>query len=1337
MLSRVNNKLHTCLLLLVITLTFPFIFSIAQQSAEDENIIGRYKQILLQKPKEGSTFDRLYQFYLEGSGLDVMLSDYQSEAEAKPNDPNLQLILGHLYKRLGKDTQAIRTYQRAVELVPNNYYTHFALGQLYKTTRRHEDAVIALRKAAELSEQSQNVPPDELILIYQALGHAYFHRDKVDEAIQAWEKIAELDPQDIFARVELADLFREQELYDQAIVQHEEIIKFKNDDPYRVCLSHREIGSLLEEKGEKQAAINRFDTALELTTEGNWLRKDIQHRIIGIFAAESDWKGLIKYYQEKLLNTPNDVELLGLLAATYIENQQVDEGISTYRKGIELAPTDADLRLNLVSTLRNEERFVEAAAEYEILSEQNPDDIGIYRELGELYHHLGNHEKTKQVYQRMIDHSSDNPSTHLILAEIYTGHDWLDEAISEYEKAVTLTPNNLDYIEYFGDFFIRQGNREKALETWNRMVADEKAIAVNYDRLAQLLNKKKFKAEAISAIRDAVALLPEDYSYRETLGKYLMENGEYDQAITEYTSAMNLAPNEFFADKMNDKVIELYRRQGTLTDKITSLETELDRTSLSDTDRFTHLKQLTKMYMKMGNVSYALEVLLKAKQILPNDITINRWFAELYYRQGRLDSANATYQHLISIDSANAREYHSKIAKSYMNVLDYEAAIDTAKQVIANSPLNPEGHQLLAQIAIQTEKYDSAIDSLKNAIRLRPEDIKTRLELSKVYLLAEKPQHALAQYWRCWNISDNINDKLSLIKPLSAIYEDLGKSDELITELRKLARSNTSWVAATLGLSELQRMKGDLSTARFQLAQALNKQRENPPILYHLVQICLEQDDIKEALTYQQQLVQVQPNSENRQQLGKLLFDVGREQEAIQVWTKLLHSKNQTLDAEVKLASLLLRNGLQEEAFIVLERAAEKITGTDAHLPLYQLGTMLVAINEPERAIPYFQGVLEMSDTSDDITEIDTSQTNLNKTKINRNSFTVSRGTITNIQRKQTNGSTSRSRWRPRTLDDAKVGALVHLTTIAQQKGRLNELVQQLQDEADANPNDVNAHEALARLYNLIQDHEKADKVIEKLVDITKNDSTYLTLRIQDIFEKNLSPDQFKNAIDALPTITVEARLQYIAEYAESLYLKGNEEEAIRLLSEIEDSDVSDYAAIYALFFAFTAADKTEIAKKYLVDLSLPQPTKYYDYAFLYEDLINIYLAKGQLEDAIDIVRVFFEKTKPVSVNPRQVSVLNPSSSSSVSRSIQTSFPPFSVYYDEERLLFLRDVSREFWIRGQSEILYTGLKEIQNAAKEQERIYPSLALAYCYWWDGEQEETTNIIIQCIMNFLMI
>ena len=306
------------LCLLVFSLCYnPFIF--AQDGVDDAKIIERYRLMLDRKPKEGSTFDRLYQFYLEGAGLEAMVADYQAAVETKPDDPNLKLILGHIYKRLGKDTDAVKAYQRAVELAPDNYYPHFALGQAYAGLLQHENAISALKQASALAEKTQDATPEEMTTIYKALGRAYFRRDIVDEAISAWTKIAELDPQNIFARTELADLFIEQELYEQAIAQHEAIIKLKKDDPYRICLSHREIGSIYESIGDYKNALQSYDAALRLTTSGNWLRKDLQHRIIGIFAANSDWQKLIVYYQQKLKNSPNEPEILGLLADAYIE----------------------------------------------------------------------------------------------------------------------------------------------------------------------------------------------------------------------------------------------------------------------------------------------------------------------------------------------------------------------------------------------------------------------------------------------------------------------------------------------------------------------------------------------------------------------------------------------------------------------------------------------------------------------------------------------------------------------------------------------------------------------------------------------------------------------------------------------------------------------------------------------------------------------------------------------------------------------------------------------------------------------------------------------------------
>ncbi len=960
MYSLKKIKIAFCILLLSFFLVSNSGVVLAQDITSDEKIIERYKLMLNQKPKEGSTFDRLYQLYLEGDGLEAMLTDYQSQVEAKPNNANLQLILGHVYKRLGKDEEALAAYQKAVTLAQNDYYAHFALGQFCVTLRKHDEAIKELSQAATLSEKTQTISPEELTEIYKALGYAYYNRDMLDEAIQTWGKISELDPQNIFARIELADLFREQELFQQAIAQYQAIIEIKKDDTYRKCLSLREIGKIHEATGAYEKARDAYDDALTLTTSGNWLRKDLQQRIIAIYSADANWQELITYYQGKLEKRPNDPEIYGLLASAYVENQQQDEGINSYKKGLELAPTDTGLRLNLIEAYRNSEKYAEAAAEYEILSEQHPDDYGIYRELGKLYVQLENTDKAKSIYQRMIDRDPTNPSTRLILAEVYTDHEWTEDAVTAYQKAISLAPMNLDFIEFFGEYYFRQGNREKAIETWKLMVADAKSTAENYDRLARLLETKAYTDETIEASKKAVELMPDTYRYREALAKRLMSNKQFDDALKEFTEAMKLAPNPFFADQMDSQRIELYRRQGTLVEKIEAVELELEKPDLTAENRFANLKRLTKMYLKLGNTTYALEILLKAKELQPNDVTINRWTAEIYVKQGRSDNAINIYEHLTEIDNTNAREYYSKIANSHLKGLDFEKATEAAKQVIAHSPRNPEGHQLLAQIAKQSDDYESAAESYKQAIRLRPDAIDIRMELAAVHNLAGNTRQAIAQYWKCWELSDNVNDRLNYVKPLMNAYYDLGRREEMEEKLKQLLRANASAIAPTLALAQIYHDEGDLTSARFQLARALDRQRENPELLYQLVEISLDLGDTQEALNYQQQLVKSAPDPVHKQRLGQLLFDAGREQEAIQAWSQVLHAKNQTFDAEIKLANLLILHGLTEEGLFALDNAAQKVKGPDTHIQLYKIGAKLVEINEPDRAIPHFTRILEM-----------------------------------------------------------------------------------------------------------------------------------------------------------------------------------------------------------------------------------------------------------------------------------------------------------------------------------------------------------------------------------------
>ena len=1258
-----------------------------------------------------------------------MVVDYQTEATSKPDNPNLQLILGHIYKRLGKNTEAILAYRRAVDLASDDYYPHFALGQMYATLRQHEEAIAALTKAADLAMESRAATPDELTATYKALGRAYFRRDRIDEAIAAWGKIAALDPENIFSRIELADLFREGELYTQAIGQHEAIVQLKRADPYRVCLSLREIGKIQEEMGEYDAAVQNYDKALALTGQGNWLRKDLHQHIISIYAHNGDWHSLIAYYEGKLAETPNDVELIGLLANAYIENEQIDEGIAKYRRGLELAPTDAGLRQNLIAVFRNTERFEEAAAEYEILSGSQTDDFGIYRELGELYLRLEDENRAKATYQRMIDRDPDSAGTRLILAEIYTDNEWIDDAVAAYEKAILLAPENLDYIEYFGEFYFRQGNREKTVETWNRMVAGNRAIAENYGRLAQLLDAKDFRVEAIAASRRAVELKPDEYRYREALARRLMENEDYDAALTEYAAATELAPNDFFAEQMTDQQIEIYRHQGILADKIDGLE--------ASPESFEQQKQLAKMYLRLGNVTDALQVLIRAKELKPDDVQVNRWLVELYTKGGRRDEAVVVYNYLIEVDAGNAREYYSDIARLHLRTMDFDAATVAAKQAIAHSPRNPEGHQLLAVIQRQRGHYEAAVDSLKQAVLLRSDSTEIRTELADVYQQMGDYRQAIEQYWRCWDLSDELSDKLAFVNRLEGVYHDLGRSDELEEKLRQMAKVNPNDRTPVLGLAELYRRQGDLPAAREQLALAFEQEVENPDLLTQLVMIDLALGDMQEALSYQQRLVKVQPSTYHQQKLGEMLFDIGREQEAVQTWTKLLHARNNDVEAEVKLAGLLSQHGLIDEALSVLDRAGERVT--DAKM-LYQIGALLVEMNELKRASSHFERILAMSDPPGEAKK-NVGQAGGSSSGSSQKSFlpdtrrfNLARDIVRQIQRSYW-GPTG-SAWQPSSFEDAQAGALAQLGLIAQRGQRLEDFIAGFEAKAEAHPQDLQTLETLTKVNILMENPDKTLQTIDRLIALSPNDLSYRAIQLNYALQRDLDYATAKSYLDGLSQLSLEAQLWYTSQLARVLYQGGKQVDAKKLMHEVESAEITDVQVLSEFAKVLTQIGEVDAAEGVLAQLSSTSSITWVGgamrqgwgaYRTMYANLSYAYVREEQVDKAVAFFWKFLERTKPTVANARAISSMYSSYGYGGYRPIQANFPAPSIYYSRDRLRFLQEFFLYLWTRNQLEPLYTKFQEEFARAEGEDRIYPGLALSHFYWWEGKRNKAEEIL----------
>ena len=77
-------------------------------SADLPPVVERYEQMLVKSPQKGTAFDRIYQHFFEGEGLEKLTERWRSKAAGTSGGEAAayELLLGMLAERIGKPNDA-------------------------------------------------------------------------------------------------------------------------------------------------------------------------------------------------------------------------------------------------------------------------------------------------------------------------------------------------------------------------------------------------------------------------------------------------------------------------------------------------------------------------------------------------------------------------------------------------------------------------------------------------------------------------------------------------------------------------------------------------------------------------------------------------------------------------------------------------------------------------------------------------------------------------------------------------------------------------------------------------------------------------------------------------------------------------------------------------------------------------------------------------------------------------------------------------------------------------------------------------------------------------------
>jgi tetratricopeptide (TPR) repeat protein len=242
------------------------------------------------------------------------------------------------------------------------------------------------------------------------------------------------------------------------------------------------------------------------------------------------------------------VERFALALGVALADREADEAVRTLKLAVDLAPQDADTHYNLALAMAAAGDDTGAIAEFNSAIQFKATHANAYRGLGIALLHADRLDESVRALRRAVDLAPRDAEAANNLGVVLLRLNDIDGAIQTLTEAVRLNPKLIKAHVSLAQAYQR-ARRTDAARTETQRVAELTAEQRSFGRAMVLTQsarqhlKANRTAEAISALREAIALRPEFVDGHFELGRALLETGaDPREATGEFRRVLNLDP---------------------------------------------------------------------------------------------------------------------------------------------------------------------------------------------------------------------------------------------------------------------------------------------------------------------------------------------------------------------------------------------------------------------------------------------------------------------------------------------------------------------------------------------------------------------------------------------------------------------------------------------------------------------------------------------------------------------------------------------------------------------------------------------------------------------------
>jgi Flp pilus assembly protein TadD len=250
-----------------------------------------------------------------------------------------------------------------------------------------------------------------------------------------------------------------------------------------------------------------------------------------------DHKGAERAYRRGLEIAPENVELRNALGWTLFQDGRTVEAVAEYKRGLTAKPDHAKSHNNLALALVELGELEEAASHFKASLAIEP-KAEIYSDLGFTMAQLGQSQEALVDYRKALELDPNCASAHFNLAVTFVRAGDFAEAEAHYRQALPGRPT-AETLNGLGYVLARQGQAEEAIAEFRKAIDVDPKFTPAYNNLAEALVQQGRLEEAAEFYRRSLAEKP-NAAVHNALGVVLRKLGKMDEAADQVSKAKAL-----------------------------------------------------------------------------------------------------------------------------------------------------------------------------------------------------------------------------------------------------------------------------------------------------------------------------------------------------------------------------------------------------------------------------------------------------------------------------------------------------------------------------------------------------------------------------------------------------------------------------------------------------------------------------------------------------------------------------------------------------------------------------------------------------------------------------